>query len=199
MSLPGFANRKLLIVNSLKKAVNCHPFDKLRMTLSPSKGQLSTVNCNQGFSLIELLVVISIIGVLVSFGSVSWTNAQQKARDARRKADLKSVQQAMELYFQANGKYPDASPTGQVQCNVTGDTSNKTWGGSFICGPITYMQQLPKDPTNVSQYAYYPKPYTTVPIGYRLYANLENTNDPEYLTPPPGCDTAHGNYCTQNP
>src|SRR3989344_1659457 len=70
---------------------------------------------NNGFSLIELLVVIAIIGILLAAATISWTNAQQKGRDGKRKADLKSIQQALELYFAQNGYYPPGtSPTNQV-------------------------------------------------------------------------------------
>src|SRR3990167_3628807 len=49
----------------LKKLVSCHPFDKLRMTLSLSKGQLSVVNCSSGQSLVEILIAIGLTGILL--------------------------------------------------------------------------------------------------------------------------------------
>ncbi|MFZ1721320.1 MAG: type II secretion system protein, partial [Microgenomates group bacterium] len=45
-----------------------------------------------GFSLLELLVVISIIAILVAMGVAGFTTAQRKARDARRSGDLKAIQ-----------------------------------------------------------------------------------------------------------
>lgn len=59
-----------------------------------------------GFTLIELLVVIAIIGILTTMVTASFTAAQRRARDTARKSDLKAIQQALELYFQANGRYP---------------------------------------------------------------------------------------------
>ena len=44
-----------------------------------------------GFTLIELIVVISIIGILVTIGTATYTTAQQKSRDVRRKQDLAAV------------------------------------------------------------------------------------------------------------
>jgi len=55
-----------------------------------------------GFSLIELLVVISIIATLVAMGSAAYTTAQRKARDARRQTDLKNIQSAQEQYYTVN-------------------------------------------------------------------------------------------------
>lgn len=61
----------------------------------------------RGFTLIELLVVIAIIGILSSVVVASLNSARQKARDARRVDDIKQVQLALDLYFDANaGKYP---------------------------------------------------------------------------------------------
>lgn len=58
-----------------------------------------------GFTLIELLVVISIIGVLSAIGLSTFSGAQKKARDARRRADLKQIQNAMEQYYINYGTY----------------------------------------------------------------------------------------------
>lgn len=59
-----------------------------------------------GFTLIELLVVIAIIGVLASVVLASLNSARRKSRDARRIADIKQIQLALELFFDSNGGYP---------------------------------------------------------------------------------------------
>jgi type II secretion system protein G len=64
---------------------------------------------NTGFTLIELLVVIAIIGVLASVVLASLNSARAKSRDARRIADLKQIQTALELYYDANLSYPQPS------------------------------------------------------------------------------------------
>lgn len=61
----------------------------------------------KAFTLLEMLIVIGIIAVLVSLAAVSYTNAQKKSRDARRKSDLKSFQSSMEQYYSICGfQYP---------------------------------------------------------------------------------------------
>ncbi|EKD53171.1 MAG: hypothetical protein ACD_61C00122G0004 [uncultured bacterium] len=62
---------------------------------------------NKGFTLLELLVVIGIIGVLVALATVAYSTAQQSSRNARRKQDLVAVQNALEQYYSDNSfKYP---------------------------------------------------------------------------------------------
>ena len=70
---------------------------------------------NRGFTLIELLVVIAIIGILSSVVLASLNSAREKSRDARRISDIKQLQLALELYFDASSTYPtsldDLDPT----------------------------------------------------------------------------------------
>jgi len=65
-------------------------------------------NKARGFTLIELLVVIAIIGILSSVVLASLNDARQKSRDAKRVADIKQLQLALELYFDASSTYPTA-------------------------------------------------------------------------------------------
>ncbi|GEM_PF-357962 len=63
-------------------------------------------NTKRGFTLIEILVVIAIIGILSSVVLASLAVSRAKARDARRIADLEEVKKALELYYDSNGEYP---------------------------------------------------------------------------------------------
>lgn len=71
------------------------------------KKQKSQPAGRQGFTLLELLVVVGIIGVLVSLAAVAYSSAQRKSRDSRRQSDLKSMQSALEIYYSENSyAYP---------------------------------------------------------------------------------------------
>lgn len=60
-----------------------------------------------GFTLMELLIVIAIIGILISLGVVSYSSAQKAGRDSRRRSDMKAIQNAWEQYYADNsGSYP---------------------------------------------------------------------------------------------
>lgn len=131
-----------------------------------------------GFTLIELMVVIVIIGILVSLGTFAFLSSQKKSRDARRKSDLDSVARALEMYNTDIGSYP-AGGTGVDEGTIIGcgDTTKITcaWGTSFAntTKAINYMIKLPIEPTEGRRY-YYERVGTN---GYRLYARLDNLED----------------------
>jgi len=63
-----------------------------------------------GFTLFELLVSISIIAILTALVSLSYSAVQKKARDARRRQDMGSVQKAAEQYYSLSGyNYPSTT------------------------------------------------------------------------------------------
>jgi type II secretion system protein G len=110
----------------------------------------------KGFTLIELLVVIAIIGLLSTLAVVSLNNARAKSRDAKRVADIKQVQTALELYYTENSNYPNCIG-GVGACTVDGNelgvditkiTDNATINGAATS--VTYMGTVPADPSDLA-------------------------------------------------
>jgi len=62
---------------------------------------------NKGFTLIELMVTVGIIAMLTAIAMVSFSGANKKARDGRRKSDLEKIRMALEMYRQEKGYYPE--------------------------------------------------------------------------------------------
>ncbi|KKT01153.1 MAG: hypothetical protein UW07_C0056G0003 [Candidatus Nomurabacteria bacterium GW2011_GWF2_43_8] len=148
----------------------------------------------EGFTLIELLVVVSIISLLSSIVMTSVNNARMKARDTRRIEDLRQIKIALELFFNTNGYYPQATCSGGWDCNGYRYSKDTTWD-SLATDLAPYIKTLPKDPINSAC-----APWTTAStcysyaygnvgrnggaqnpakkIQYDLVARLEDTNSP---------------------
>ncbi len=61
----------------------------------------------KGFTLIELLVVVAIIGLLATIAILTYSDVQKKARDTLRLANIRRIRDALEIYKQNYGQYPD--------------------------------------------------------------------------------------------
>lgn len=120
----------------------------------------------KGFTIIELLVVIVIIGILVALALPNLFAAQARGRDSERKNDLKNLQQRLETYFNDNGAYPGPDTAAMV---------------AALGGAATDDEYV--DPRN-NAYS-----YTATPAGcttaaddctaFDLTADLENDTDPD--------------------
>jgi prepilin-type N-terminal cleavage/methylation domain-containing protein len=104
----------------------------------------------QGFTLVELMVVISIMGILAGGIAFYATQAGKSGRDADRQSDLRALQAAIELYKQRNGRYPEG-------CNGANNWSGELGMGTgfecldgsreYIIGLApTFIPVLPRDP-----------------------------------------------------
>ncbi len=96
-------------------------------------------NKKQGFSLIELLVVVAIMGLLAAMSIISLNTARARARDARRLSDVKQIQTALEMYFADINNYPTTPAAFEGAC-----LSNS--GFAATCGADIYMAKIPQNP-----------------------------------------------------
>jgi len=110
----------------------------------------------KSFTLIEILVVTTIIVLLTATAAVTYTAFLKQSRDAKRKIDLEQVRAALEMYRSNNDTYPVGS--------VWSTTLN------VLTTPVTYIQSLPSDPKN-GTYTYY---YSGTSSNYTLGTHLEN-------------------------
>lgn len=99
----------------------------------------------KGFTLIEILVSVTILAVLTAIAVTSYSSINKKSRDTKRKSDLSQLQTALEMYRSDYGYYPNVN-TGSF---ATADNLNSalvTTGG--------YMPAIPDDPSSSATYYY---------------------------------------------
>src|SRR3990170_2028380 len=152
-------------------------FDKIKSVVSC---QLSVVRKAKGFTLIELLVVIVLIGILATFGVVTFNKFQQMGRDAKRKSDLDTLKKALEL-----AKGDSLSGTYYPYCEMVVPVCQLSGTNTAPDLSPDYIKSVPKDPKNVS-YVYvsldaagWPCNSINCAAGYYIQTCLENVNDPQ--------------------
>jgi prepilin-type N-terminal cleavage/methylation domain-containing protein len=130
-----------------------------------------------GFTLVELMVVITVIGILASLVLVGMRRVQTTGRDARRIADLQQVRNGLEVYFSRNLSYPQFT--------------NSSWSAqsdplpAALIGANIGIASVPVDPLNRAPFVYTyssAAPWT----GYVLRALLENNDNPALRDSPYG-------------
>lgn len=120
------------------------------------------MNYKKGFTLIEILIVVAIIGILASVVLVGLGPVQRRGRDARRISDLRQVQTGLELYYGKDGVYP------LTQADW------KTFSGILTSAPIG-VSSVPIDPSSGQSYVY---TADTSGTKYVLEAHLEDGTNP---------------------
>lgn len=133
----------------------------------------------RGFTLIELLVVIAIVGLLATIVMVSLNSARAKARDAKRKADLRQMAIANEMKYDSESAYADTA----------GWLTNWTPNSNPLAP--TYIPALSADPGGNGgvSYQYWRKDYSGYSCmtlnmidKYAFYARLENPSAADLAT-----------------
>lgn len=145
----------------------------------------------RGFSLVEIMAVVVIIGIISSFSIGSIRQARSRARDTERKADIVTLAQGVDLYLAEKKVLPSVSPTG---CQTYSSTRSSEWNefSTFIASYIA-KQALPIDPVNRGQLRYV---YSCdgAMKKYTLKAFLENKNDSDGTPVDPSDPSAGKKY-----
>jgi len=114
-----------------------------------------------GFTLIELIVVVAILGTLATLVMIRFTGAQSSARDTRRQSDVRQYQNALEVYAnRSNSLYPVYASA----INVT---------TSSFCNTELKLTNCPDDPQGANPYKYQSNASGTE---YVVWTRLEKPN-----------------------
>lgn len=129
-----------------------------------------TKKLQAGFTLVEILVVMVLIGILATISMGSFQSSQRKGRDAQRKSDLKQIGIALETYYNDQDQYPTSSGANKINgCSLGSECD---WGDQFVDdNATTYMVIIPSDPRANTYY------YDSDGTFYQIYARLENELD----------------------
>jgi prepilin-type N-terminal cleavage/methylation domain-containing protein len=114
-----------------------------------------------GLSIIELLIAVTIVGLMTLLAIWAFHLQIAKGRDAKRKADLAKLQKVLEDYFNDDGCYPES-----LTCNQ-----------DFL----PYLSAVPCDPVNDGRnhiYLYSVSSEGTCKRWYKIFTTLENSKDP---------------------
>jgi len=82
----------------------------------------------KGFTIVELLIVIVVIGVLAAITTVAYNGIQNRAKVSKSSADLKAISSALTQYYYANNKYPCFD-------HAWDDTKEIAWSKPYISWP----------------------------------------------------------------
>lgn len=122
----------------------------------------------KGFTVVELMVVISIIGILSTITFASFSQAQKRARIAKRVSDLKQMQVALEYYYAVNRSYPNSAGVWITECVEFNGTGNNVIPGLVP----NYISKIPVDPKS-SPTSGSPRPVWQDCYLYMSYNGLE--------------------------
>jgi prepilin-type N-terminal cleavage/methylation domain-containing protein len=126
------------------------PFLSCKKLLDIGYWKLEIGNSSRGFTLVELLISIAIIGVVFGVIIGSTSQIQKTSRDTKREADLRNIQSALQQYFADRNYFPNNITIDSISTlTINSDSSVPT------ISPIkTYLKTIPRDPNPSSKYCY---------------------------------------------
>lgn len=155
-----------------------------------------------GFTLIELLVVIAIIATMLAVALPNFLGARERARDAKRKAEMNQLKSALRLYYNDYQKYPNnfnggtgklnyvsgCGASGILPCpgTVASCTTLDFAAGGAGCD-IIYMKKFPSE---LGSNMYYYEAPDLVGNDFCLKVTLDNASDADIAVSQTRCATA---------
>jgi type II secretion system protein G len=129
----------------------------------------------RGFTIVELLIVIVVLGILVGLPVAAYSGVQQRGRDTVRVNDMRAIIKALEMYKVQTGSYPTANTVNTISdWEVSSVNPSQFLSVLKTSGTVS---KVPVDPTNNGT--------TTNGLLYRYYRYNAGTN---------GCDASKGAY-----
>lgn len=139
--------------------------------------QFDNDNFRKGFTLVEVLVAATIIGLLSTIGISGFQAITRSGRDVLRKSDLEQIRSALEIYKSENQKYPQPIEKG---CDA--DLTS------------AYINPYPSDPSKTT-YAYCYVPAADPALTYDICAHLENGDKSDYCGGTKACGGGTNGVC----
>jgi prepilin-type N-terminal cleavage/methylation domain-containing protein len=99
-----------------------------------------------GFTLVEIIVVVSIVAILSAIIYANFSQGSAQSRDAKRKSDLRNLQTAIELYKTENGRYPAGCNGVNIWSGHSGSHACAAGSQYIVDLAPKYIKTLPRDP-----------------------------------------------------
>lgn len=118
--------------------------------LFPTNTHLFRRDNRRGFTIVELLIVIVVIGILAAIVIVAYNGVQSRAKYSREQSDMNAINKLVQMYYATNSQYPSTGGTGTWQ--------GWSQGANFIPGIVpafaSVIPQMPSDPATENSYLY---------------------------------------------
>lgn len=145
----------------------------------------------KGFTLIEILIVIVIIGILAALVITNLVGGRERASDSSKKRNLEQLKVSLHLYYTDFSHFPNDPRNNGFNFYACGEAGNALCSNTFTADNKEYMGKLPKNSGGQNDFRYYP---CNNGDDFRLKINLVNKSDPDALESQSRCplDTCEG-------